>query len=122
MKKQVLTIAGAMLAAIVLMTITPKAARAVTAALVDVVLAGADYLKTEVSRVEAMLGGAAPAEPASNAALLEKVRQLMSGKPAEPSTAPAPAAEVAGPESPAAEARKSDNTELLSTPSHPAGS
>lgn len=84
---------------------------AVTPALVDVVLAGADYLKTEVSRVEAMLGGAAPAEPASNTALLEKVRQLMSGKPAEPSAAPTPTADAAVSEAPAAEARKSDANE-----------
>ncbi len=84
---------------------------AVTPALVDVVLAGADYLKTEVSRVEGMLGGAAPAEPASNAALLEKVGQLMSGKPAEPSSEPTAAPSAPAAEVPAAEARKSDATE-----------
>jgi two-component system, chemotaxis family, sensor kinase CheA len=84
---------------------------AVTPALVDVVLAGADYLKTEVSRVEALLGGAAPAEPASNVALLEKVRELMSGKPAEPSPAPTAPAESRPSEAPANEARKSEATE-----------
>ena len=84
---------------------------AVTPALVDVVLAGADYLKTEVSRVEAMLGGAAPAEPASNTALLEKVRQLMTGKAPDPSAAPPPTAEAAVLEAPATEARKSDTNE-----------
>src|ERR1700722_12600585 len=84
---------------------------AVTPALVDVVLAGADYLKTEVSRVEGMLGGAAPAEPAPNAALLEKVRQLMSGKPAEQNSEPTAAASAPTAEAPASEARKSDASE-----------
>src|SRR5579863_104005 len=83
----------------------------VTPALVDVVLAGADYLKTEVGRVEAMLNGAAPAEPASNAALLGKVRDLMSGKPAEPSAALIAPAEVRSTEAPAIEARKGEATE-----------
>ncbi len=85
---------------------------AVTPALVDVVLAGADYLKTEVSRVEAMLGGAAPAEPASNTALLEKVRQLMSGKArGTVRRARRLPLKQQSPEAPAAEARKSDATE-----------
>jgi two-component system chemotaxis sensor kinase CheA len=88
---------------------------AVTPALIDLVLAGADYLKAEVTRVEGLLGGAAPTEPASNAALLAKVRDLMEGKAAEPSTTAtpkaveAPVAEVTA--APAAEARKSDATE-----------
>jgi two-component system, chemotaxis family, sensor kinase CheA len=83
---------------------------AVTPALVDLVLAGSDYLKTEVARVEGALSGAGPAEPASNAALLAKVRDLMSGKPAEPSAAPIVPAEMRLSEAPA-EARKSEATE-----------
>src|SRR6185295_2863080 len=74
------------------------------------------YLKAEVTRVEGLLGGAAPTEPASNAALLAKVRDLMEGKAAEPSTAAtpksveAPVAEVTA-AAPVAEARKSDASE-----------
>jgi two-component system chemotaxis sensor kinase CheA len=81
---------------------------AVTPALIDVVLAGADYLKAEVTRVEGLLAGAAPTEPASNAALLAKVRDLMAGKAAK--AAEVSVAELT-PAAPAAEARKSDATE-----------
>jgi len=80
----------------------------VTPALIDVVLAGADYLKAEVTRVEGLLGGAAPTEPASNAALLAKVHDLMEGKAAKASEVSV--AEVTA-AAPAAEARKSDATE-----------
>jgi two-component system chemotaxis sensor kinase CheA len=58
-----------------------------------------------------MLGGAAPAEPASNTALLEKVRQLMSGKPAEPNVEPIAAPSAPTADVPATEARKSDANE-----------
>jgi two-component system chemotaxis sensor kinase CheA len=49
----------------------------VTPAVIDGVLAGADYLSIEIHRVEAELKGAAGTAPADNAALLKSIRALI---------------------------------------------
>ena len=49
----------------------------VTPAVIDGVLAGADYLSIELRRVEAELKGAATAAPADNLALLASIRALI---------------------------------------------
>lgn len=50
----------------------------VTPAMVDVILAAADYLKTEVARIEAILAGNPAGEAAPHAALVERVHAMMS--------------------------------------------
>jgi len=49
---------------------------AVSGALVDVILAGADYLRNEILRVEAVLGGQAGLEHAAMEPLIERVRAV----------------------------------------------
>jgi two-component system chemotaxis sensor kinase CheA len=69
---------------------------AVAGAVVDAVLAGADYLGIEINRVERELNGA-PAEPATeNGKLLEAIRSLM--RPPAPDSNPDDGAEPAGPD------------------------
>jgi two-component system chemotaxis sensor kinase CheA len=67
----------------------------VTPTMVDAILAGADYLKTDVARVEMEVGGAPAGKPEANDAIVRRVQALMSG--AEP-PADAPAKTVALPE------------------------
>ena len=67
---------------------------AITPAVIDVVLADADYLIHEIGRVESMLGKDVPAASADNRSLLERVRRLIGREPAEEASAdPGPAPE-----------------------------
>lgn len=52
---------------------------AFTPAVVDVVLASADYLSEEIRRVECLLNGSQPEPPSDSGPLLHKVRSLMHG-------------------------------------------
>ncbi|HVP46069.1 MAG TPA: chemotaxis protein CheA [Bryobacteraceae bacterium] len=68
----------------------------VAGAVVDAVLAGADYLGIEINRVERELNGA-PAEPATeNGKMLEAIRSLM--RPPAPGATPDEKAKSAGPD------------------------
>jgi len=58
----------------------------VTAAVVDAVLAGADYLGVEISRVERELNGSQPEPATENGKLLETIRSLM--RPPAPDSTP----------------------------------
>lgn len=61
-----------------------------TPPVVDVVLASADYLGSDLNRIEAQLGGAKAEKPAENRALIQRIQMIAkSGDAAEP-PAPAP--------------------------------
>jgi two-component system chemotaxis sensor kinase CheA len=62
---------------------------AVTPAVIDAVLAGADYLGGDIGRVESEMNGAAVTPSGNNHALLETIRALM-GEPAIDSLEPKP--------------------------------
>ena len=100
----------------------------ITSVVVDVVLEGADYLKTDIQRIERAAAGEAVAEPADNQSLLARIQARMN--PAEitlesipqleSSTvdaelldfeSPAPAKERHEPEAKAADPRKAAVTE-----------
>lgn len=61
-----------------------------TPALVDVVLAGGDYLRNHVDCIEARLHGKTAQEPTGGAHLLARVKALMSGEAAAPAPVPMP--------------------------------
>lgn len=65
--------------------------KVVDSAVVDVALESADYIKAELNRIEARLGGENEAQQADNGALLKKIAKVIAGGE---EAAPAPAAQV----------------------------
>jgi two-component system chemotaxis sensor kinase CheA len=80
----------------------------ITPPVVDVVLESADYLNTELNRIESEMGGAAPSLTVDNRELINKIKALAEGKAAgnvQPNVDEASAAGAAGIEG-AAESRQ----------------
>lgn len=60
----------------------------ITPPVVDIVLESADYLNTELNRIEAELGGAEPTLTVDNRALVQRIKTLAAGKEAASETVP----------------------------------
>ncbi|HMF53531.1 MAG TPA: chemotaxis protein CheA [Edaphobacter sp.] len=63
----------------------------ITPPVVDIVLESADYLNTELSRIEAEMGGAPPTLTVDNRALVKRVKAIVEEKNIDPSSIPAAA-------------------------------
>ena len=76
----------------------------VDSSVVDAALESADYIKADLDRIEARLGGEDAGPQADNSALLEKIARVIAGEEEAAPATPTPAPEVQAPATPATSA------------------